>query len=126
MLSAAAGYVALATVTAAQISDATASGRALLTGNVSIGSGSDSVTLETSGNTQLQLPTSGRLGTSSVLLTDHQALNGTTLVKGVKYGVRQDGYSSAYAYLPTVATAGDVYRNLSKMQVEVKATLPAR
>jgi hypothetical protein len=108
LLNGAAGYVALATVTAAQISDATAAGRALLTGNVSIGSGSDAVTLETSGDTLLQLPASGRLGTSSVLLTNHQALNGTTLVTGVKYGVRQDGYNSAYAYLPTDATAGDV------------------
>jgi hypothetical protein len=108
LLNGAAGYVALATVTAAQISDATASGRALLTGNVSIGSGSDSVTLQTSGNTQIQLPTSGRLGTSSVLLTNHQTLNGATLVTGVKYAVRQDGYNSAYAYLPTDATTGDV------------------
>ena len=107
-LNGASGYVALATVTAAQISDATASGRALLTGNVSIGTGSDTVTLETSGDTLLKLPTSGRLGTSSVLLTNHQTLNGTTLVTGVKFGVRQDGYNSAYAYLPTVATAGDV------------------
>ncbi len=108
LLNGASGYVALATVTAAQISDATAAGRALLTGNVAIGSGSDAVILETSGDTLLQLPVSGRLGTSSVLLTNHQALNGTILVKGVKYGVRQDGYNSAYAYLPTDATAGDV------------------
>ena len=108
MLNAGAGYVALATVTAAQISDATASGRALLTGNVAIGSGSDTVTLQTSGATLLQLPASGRLGTSSVLLTNHQTLNGTALVTGVKYGVRQDGYNSAYAYLPMDATAGDV------------------
>lgn len=108
LLSGASDYVALATVTAAQISDATAAGRALLTGNVAIGTGSDSVALETSGDTLLQLPTSGRLGTSSVLLTNHQALNGTMLVTGVKYGVRQDGYNSAYAYLPTDATAGDV------------------
>lgn len=107
-LNGAAGYVALATVTAAQISDATASGRALLTGNVSIGSGSDSVTLQTAGATLLQLPTSGRLGTSSVQLTNHQTLNGTALVTGVKYGLRQDGYNSAYAYLPMDATAGDV------------------
>jgi hypothetical protein len=55
-LNGASGYVALATVTAAQISDASAAGRALLTGNVSIGSGADAVTLQTSGATLLQLP----------------------------------------------------------------------
>jgi hypothetical protein len=94
LLNGAAGYVALATVTAAQISDATASGRALLTGNVSIGSGSDSVTLQTAGDTLLQLPASGRLGTSSVLLTNHQALNGTMLVSAL-HGAACGGVDTA-------------------------------